>query len=1144
MKSFRVFHVFRRHSCRDFIAACLCGALLLQSATAVAPGPAWWDTQNVTDPTAAPDDFAVANAGQLKHMARKAMEAMDAELPGGAGETIHALVDPLGTTEETASKPENGLAINQGQLKHVATPFYQRLGLPYPWAGASAVTDNYALVNLGQLKHVFSFELKFRTFGSVTAVTIPTEIEQAALAAWNALGTAKPLGSSADDFDGDGIPNLQEYLMDPDKPLFDTDDYDGDRISNIDEQNSGVLNMLNFADAVWDIDTDGMIEYYDSSWNVHHHGDGLMNYEEMLLGLDLNASTTNARTDGLSDVEVLVWTLNAGAPLEPDPATDAVRLFWEGIDTDWLGDNVGISYSGSFAGWLEVADLNSNQIPDGLEAFRSEVLDAWLWWPQHPSVSIIEYPGLASDPGWQLIDMDGDGAIDSDRDSDGLPDLWEYRYELNLRDSQDKWDDPDGDLLTNWAEFQNGTNPRLADSDGDGYDDKLELDYGGDPLLAGVVPTVPLVMMIVGSGAKDIYTGQTTPALAVKVTQGGQPVKGVSVTFNLTAGTGTLQPAAEAAAMSGLMQSVITDSNGMAAVTYTTGTQEVGTATVTTTAAGVAWTPSFSISIHAVPGVYGASDGSGGGSAGSTSVPPPPRSTAIGATAIAAATGDGFKILVRQKDEPDGFYPYDIVPHYLPPIGMSPTASVGWQDGFDIHSWVRHTRLEFQALPVTGPYREPVVPQGARRYLVLVYQGEYVDPGTPDAPKHVGVLTFQYSNTGARMITLTGSIPEKFVKCDGNAAVTFEPPLAAKSEERVWITLLPIEVMQPKENADGTFGDFVAVSELRATRWRNMFRNGNESLIDDPDQIQIRIPGLRSSQETFRLKLGVTGITGKSSSISKDEDDVVAAWQANDAEVPPLHLVTDSTDDNFSGRAEESTTQKDNYVGDRTHIVSLGATVEIKIEGSESGDFPPIRIPVKGPDGKVEFRVFVLSPNGLGGGNQFDPISNEAKIAHEVYEQIGVSMDWLSTVTAPFPEGLPSSIPLNDVDHELTDDEVRTLVGLLPDPTDKSVIDVYYIPCKIKGVNGTASGVFVPSLKPGKGKYGVILISIGIRNTLVLAHELGHACNLGHRPDISFWLMKDGGVIDTRDIYNSKRFHWQEENIIKSNENAYYVPLH
>jgi hypothetical protein len=74
-----------------------------QSATAVAPSPAWWGTQTVTDPSAVPDDFAVANIGQLKYMAAKAA-AMDAELPGGAGETIHLLVDPW------AESPQEGVA--------------------------------------------------------------------------------------------------------------------------------------------------------------------------------------------------------------------------------------------------------------------------------------------------------------------------------------------------------------------------------------------------------------------------------------------------------------------------------------------------------------------------------------------------------------------------------------------------------------------------------------------------------------------------------------------------------------------------------------------------------------------------------------------------------------------------------------------------------------------------------------------------------------------------------------------------------------------------------------------------------------------------------------------------------------------------
>lgn len=57
----------------------------------------------------------------------------------------------------------NYRAVNMGQVKNVAKPFYDRLieaGLTnqYPWAGA-ATTNNHAAANIGQVKNVFNFSL-------------------------------------------------------------------------------------------------------------------------------------------------------------------------------------------------------------------------------------------------------------------------------------------------------------------------------------------------------------------------------------------------------------------------------------------------------------------------------------------------------------------------------------------------------------------------------------------------------------------------------------------------------------------------------------------------------------------------------------------------------------------------------------------------------------------------------------------------------------------------------------------------------------------------------------------------------------------------------------------------------------------------
>jgi hypothetical protein len=70
------------------------------------------------------------------------------------------------------------------------------------------------------------------------------------------------------------------------------------------------------------------------------------------------------------------------------------------------------------------------------------------------------------------------GAADSD--GDGLPDAWENLYFKNL--AQTASGDPDNDGLTNAQELAAGTDPTIADTDGDGLSDKDEvLTYKSDP---------------------------------------------------------------------------------------------------------------------------------------------------------------------------------------------------------------------------------------------------------------------------------------------------------------------------------------------------------------------------------------------------------------------------------------------------------------------------------------------------------------------------------------------------------------------------------------------------------------------------------------------------------------------------------------
>ncbi|MFO0745311.1 MAG: hypothetical protein U1F43_06480 [Myxococcota bacterium] len=68
-----------------------------------------------------------------------------------------------------------------------------------------------------------------------------------------------------------------------------------------------------------------------------------------------------------------------------------------------------------------------------------------------------------------------------DRDRDKAPDDFEGRHEYDAGDAADGASDDDGDGLAMWRESRLGTDPRKADSDGDGIGDGQELQDATDP---------------------------------------------------------------------------------------------------------------------------------------------------------------------------------------------------------------------------------------------------------------------------------------------------------------------------------------------------------------------------------------------------------------------------------------------------------------------------------------------------------------------------------------------------------------------------------------------------------------------------------------------------------------------------------------
>jgi C1A family cysteine protease len=171
--------------------------------------PEWWRIKGVTeiDPPSA-NDYVAINQGQLKHTATQAYAEFASRL---AGLDLSAISNRV----SSFSSSNNYSAVNLGQLKHVAQPFYDVLwtngitnawpsGMtsgPYPWSEQSLPEQNLAIVNQGQLKYVFSFDLDYDSDGDGISDYYENQYGLDASNAFDAFL----------DPDGDMVPNLYEY---------------------------------------------------------------------------------------------------------------------------------------------------------------------------------------------------------------------------------------------------------------------------------------------------------------------------------------------------------------------------------------------------------------------------------------------------------------------------------------------------------------------------------------------------------------------------------------------------------------------------------------------------------------------------------------------------------------------------------------------------------------------------------------------------------------------------------------------------------------------------------------------------------------------------------------------------------------------
>ncbi len=423
------------------------------------------------------------------------------------------------------------------------------------------------------------------------------------------------------DTDGDGMPDgweaqyvpaLSPLTNDANEGISGPPDYDGMR--NLDEYNNGT------DPTIADSDGDGMPDGWEFSYplacnptnpadkTVDYEPDGLANEDEYLWGTNPQLADTDG--DLVSDGDEVA---NGSDPTNPDSylSTISGALTYGGVQTGlfyavatqtpnptgYVYRSSAITNAGSFVisnvailtNYLVEAflDSNGNASQDVWEAtgiYETSGVPVEVYLTNHylgANITLTDNPTNDFD-GDGLSDMDevytyGTDPLLADTDGDSMPDGWEVTYTnacdpLDPTDWNDDNDEGVGDGLSNSNEFIYNTNPELQDTDGDGLHDQAEVDIHG---------TKPDVADSDGDGLNDgdeINTHGTDP------NDPDDDGDGANDGSEVDAGTDPLDPASFPASISGEL-------------IYTNGLS--GTLYVTTSDGVTFWTNAF-----ASPGAY------------------------------------------------------------------------------------------------------------------------------------------------------------------------------------------------------------------------------------------------------------------------------------------------------------------------------------------------------------------------------------------------------------------------------------------------------------------------------------------------------------------------------------------------------------